>query len=106
VQPAQPNAFLLGDSDAPFRTLLRIVRAHCHPAADTSHSAYDHLIARAADPTDDDMPVFKDELRQLLRGGTTQLPERALETAVLYDEDTDLDFLRRLWHDLYGSEPT
>ena len=51
------------------------------------------------------MRVFKAELRQALTD-PSQLPAGELDNAVEYDDGSDEKFLRRLWHDLYGDEPT
>ena len=60
--------------------------------------------ARAADADDDEMRVFKAELRQALADPGT-LPDEELSEAVEYDDGSDERFLRRVWRDLYGDEP-
>jgi hypothetical protein len=59
-------------------------------------------LARRGD--DPQMAAFKAELRQAL-ADPDQLPEGELEDAVEYREQSDEQFLRRLWRDLYGDEP-
>jgi hypothetical protein len=50
------------------------------------------------------LPAFKAELRQAL-ADPGQLPEGELDAAVEYGEESDGQFLSRLWRDLYGDEP-
>lgn len=56
---------------------------------------------------DDDqrMRVFKEELRQAL-ADPGRLPESELDNAVEFTDENEAAFLRRLWRDLYGDEPT
>jgi hypothetical protein len=62
-------------------------------------------VSRARSPqADDEMRVFKAELRRAL-ADPSQLPARELDDTVEYDDGSDEKFLRRLWHDLYGDEP-
>ena len=62
------------------------------------------LVSRARSPRadDDEIRVFKAELRQALTD-PSQLPAGELDDAVEYDDGSDEKFLRRLWHDLYGA---
>jgi len=53
---------------------------------------------------DEEMRVFKSELREALRD-PSQLPGDELGESVEYSDGSDEAFLRRLWHDLYGDEP-
>jgi hypothetical protein len=53
---------------------------------------------------DEEMRVFKSELRQALRD-PGQLPGDELAEAVEYGDGSDQAFLRRLWRDVYGGEP-
>jgi hypothetical protein len=91
----------------PGATVLRLLRAHCHP--DVHAAEFLALVLRASNPPDAEMARFKAELRDLLGGGVDRLPASALYAAVSYDEDDDEDddesFLRRLWWDCYGNEP-
>jgi hypothetical protein len=58
-----------------------------------------------AGTSDADLVQFQRQLRDLLDGGLHALPEGLLYAAVLYDEDDDAAFLRRLHLDLYGDLP-
>jgi hypothetical protein len=89
--------------DAPYATVLGLLRAHCHP--DAGAAGYLALVLRAHNPPDAEMARFKAELRDLLCGGVRELPAGALYAAALYDDDEDEDFLRRLWWDLFDTEP-
>lgn len=96
--------YWLGDSDAPFATLLRVVDTYCNPAA--HDEAYDELVELASRPTPtDEIATFKHQLRQVLSGDSEGLPPDALSTAAAYREASDEKFLRRLWSDLYPNEP-
>lgn len=90
--------------DAPFATLLNVVDTYVHPEA--YDAAYDDLVSRARDPDPDDeeIRVFKHELKRAL-ADPSQLPKGALFKAASYDDGSDEAFLRRLWRDLYGDEP-
>ena len=56
------------------------------------------------EPDDDEMRVFKAELRQAL-ADPGRLPDDELFKAVDYADGSDERFLRRVWRDLYGDEP-
>lgn len=90
--------------DGPFVTLIAVAATYCSP--DAYHEAYDDLVrrARAADADDEEMRVFKAELRQAL-ADPSALPDDELSEAVEYDDGSDEGFLGRLWRDLYGDEP-
>ena len=64
---------------------------------------YERLKRRVKREDDQQMRVFKTELRQAL-ADPRQLPEGELDDAVEYSEESDEKFLRRLWRDLYGDE--
>jgi hypothetical protein len=53
---------------------------------------------------DQEMRVFKAELRQAIRNPYL-LPGDELSESVEYDDGSDEAFLRRLWRHLYGDEP-
>lgn len=93
------------DRAAPYSTLLRIVDTYCHP--EVRHDNYESLIRRAQNPSADDAEIrtFKDELTRLLEGDLAHLHPQALTTATWYDEDSDEEFLQKLWQDLYPDEP-
>jgi hypothetical protein len=90
--------------DGPFATLIAVAATYCGP--DAYDGAYQDLVRRAreADADDDEMRVFKAELRHAL-ADPAALPDEELSEAVEYDDGTDERFLRRVWRDLYGEEP-
>jgi len=90
--------------DGPFATLIAVAATYCGP--DAYNGAYQDLVrrARAADADDDEMRVFKAELRQALTDPAA-LPDEELSEAVEYEDGSDERFLRRVWRDLYGDEP-
>lgn len=93
----------LEDENAPFATLLGVVQTTCHP--EVYYDNYQDLVDAAHDPQPGDrMRRFKEELRVALID-PSQVPANALSVAASYEEKSDEDFLRRLWHDLYGDEP-
>jgi hypothetical protein len=89
--------------EGPFATLIGVAATYCSP--DAYDGAYEDLVRRAhaADAEDEEMRVFKAELRQAL-ADPNALPDEELSTAVEYDDGSDERFLRRLWRDLYGDE--
>ena len=90
--------------DGPFVTLITVAATYCSP--DACDGDYDDLISRARepDPDDEEIRVFKAELRQAL-ADPGQPPGDELSAAVEYGHGGDEAFLRRLWHDLYGEQP-
>jgi hypothetical protein len=89
--------------DGPFATLIAVAATYCSP--DAYDGAYNDLVRRASSDTDDEeMRVFKAELRRAL-SNPDELPDDELSEAVEYDDGSDERFLRRLWRDLYGGEP-
>ena len=98
------EAYWARHPDAPFATLIRVAATYCHPEA--YDDAYGDLIARAREPEpdDDEIRVFKDELRRAL-ADPGQLPDDELYYWSQYSDGSDEKFLRRLWQDLYGDEP-
>jgi hypothetical protein len=84
--------------------LIALTAAYCHPEA--YDDAYADLTARArsAAPDDEQIRVFKAELREAL-ADPSRLPDDELFKAVEFDDGSNQAFLRRLWHDLYGDEP-
>jgi len=88
--------------EASYSTVVRLVRAHCHP--DVPATAYPVLVLRAC-TRDPQMARLQTELRHLLGGGLADLPRGVLYAAAGYPEDDDESFLRRLWDDLYGNQP-
>ena len=85
----------------PFGTLIDVAATYCSPDADPGD--YERLKRLAARKDDQQMRVFKAELRQAL-ADPGQLPRGELDTAAEYSDENDEKFLRRLWRDLYGGE--
>jgi hypothetical protein len=88
----------------PFATLIAVAATYCHPEA--YDGAYADLIerARSPEPDDEEISVFKAELREAL-ADPGRLPDDELFKAVDYGDGSDERFLRRVWRDLYGDEP-
>jgi hypothetical protein len=98
------QAYWAKNPQGPFATLIALTAAYCHPEA--YDDAYADLTARArsAAPDDEQIRVFKAELREAL-ADPSRLPDDELFKAVEFDDGSNQAFLRRLWHDLYGDEP-
>jgi hypothetical protein len=88
--------------DGPFATLIAVAATYCSPEADDED--YQRLKRLARREDDPRMAAFKAELRQAL-ADPGQLPAGELDAAVEYGEESDGQFLSRLWRDLYGDEP-
>lgn len=88
----------------PFATLIAVAATYCHP--ETYDGGYADLIdrARSPEPDDEEISVFKAELREAL-ADPGRLPDDELFKAVDYADGSDERFLRRVWRDLYGDEP-
>jgi hypothetical protein len=86
--------------DGPFVTLIAVATTYLHPENYDLKSL--KQLARRED--DEEMRVFKSELREALRD-PSQLPDDELWKSVEYGDGSDEAFLRRLWHELYGDEP-
>lgn len=87
--------------DGPFATLIAVATTYCSPDADDED--YERLKRRANQENNEEMRVFKSELRQAL-ADPSQLPDDELFYGVEYDDGSDDKFLHRLWRDLYGDE--
>jgi hypothetical protein len=85
--------------NGPFATLIEISTTYLEP----ENYDLDSLRGLAKREDDEQMQVFKFELREALRD-PSQLPDDELSESVQYDDGSDAAFLRRLWHDLYGDE--
>jgi hypothetical protein len=85
--------------DGPFVTLIAVAATYLDP----ENYDLDSLKQLARREDDEEMRVFKSELRRALRD-PGQLPGDELAEAVEYSDGSDEAFLRRLWHDLYGDE--
>ena len=86
--------------DGPFVTLIAVATTYLDP----ENYHLDSLKELARREGDEEMRVFKSELREALRD-PGQLPGDELFESVEYDDGSDEAFLRRLWHELYGDEP-
>ena len=86
--------------NGPFATLIRVTGNYLDP----ENYDDDSLRALAKREGDEEMRVFKSELRDALKD-PAQLPGDELSHAVQYDHGSDVAFLRWLWHELYGDEP-
>lgn len=87
--------------DGPFATLIAVAATYLDP----ENYDLDSLRALGAREHDEEMLVFKSELRQAL-ADPGQLPGDELCEAVEYDHGSDEVFLRWLWDELYGGQPT
>ncbi|HLK77608.1 MAG TPA: hypothetical protein VKU77_28665 [Streptosporangiaceae bacterium] len=98
------EAYWAKHPDGPFATLIAVAATYCHPEA--YGEAYADLVerARSAEPDDEEIGVFKAELREAL-AHPGRLPDDELFKAVDYGDGSDERFLRRVWRDLYGDEP-
>lgn len=85
--------------DGPFVTLIAVATTYLHP----ENYDLDSLKELAGSEDDEEMRVFKSELRKALRD-PRQLPDDELWKSVEYGDGSDEAFLRRLWHELYGDE--
>ena len=95
------EAYWAREPRPPFATLIAVAATYCSPESD--YEDYDRLKRLARREDDQQMRVFKAELRQALRE-PRQLPGDELFKAVDYGDGSDERFLRRLWRDLYGDE--
>lgn len=86
--------------DGPFVTLIAVATTYLNPEGYDP----DSLKRLAKREDDEEMRVFKAELREALRD-PSQLPGDELSESVEYADGSDEAFLRRLWRDLYGDEP-
>jgi len=100
--PEVQRVFAALDQDGPFATLIAVATTCCSPDSDVDD--YDRLKRRAKREDNEEMRVFKSELRQAL-ADPRLLPDDELFESVEYDDGSDEAFLRRLWRDLYGDEP-
>lgn len=87
--------------DGPFVTLIAVTATYLNP----ENYHLDSLKALAMRIDDEEMRVFKSELRQAL-SDPGRLPGDELWESVEYDNGSDEAFLCWLWHELYGNEPS
>lgn len=99
------QAYWARSPQGPFATLIALAAAYCHPEAYDGAYADFTTRARSAAPDDEQIRVFREELREAL-ADPSRLPDDELFKAVDYGDGSDEAFLRRLWRDLYGDEPT
>jgi hypothetical protein len=85
--------------DGPFATLIAVATTYLDP----ENYDLDSLKRLAKRQNDQEMRIFKSELREALRD-PSQLPGDELSESVEYSDRNDEAFLRRLWHELYGDE--
>jgi hypothetical protein len=85
--------------DGPFATLIAVATTYLDP----ENYDLEELKSLATREDDEEMQIFKSELREALRD-PTQLPGDELFESVEYADGSDDAFLQRLWHDLYGDE--
>ena len=86
--------------NGPFATLIRVASTYLEP----ENYDDDSLRALARRDGDEEMRLFKSELRDALKD-PGRLPGDELSDAVEFDHGSDVRFLRWLWHELYGDEP-
>jgi hypothetical protein len=87
--------------DRPFVTLISVAANYLDP----ENYDLDDLKGLAKRDNDDEMQVFKSELRQALQD-PGRLPGDELFESVEYEHGSDEAFLCWLWHELYGDEPS
>lgn len=85
--------------NGPFATLIEIATTYLDPE---NHNL-EALKRLASQEDDEEMRVFKSELREAVKD-PSQLPGDELFESVEYSDGSDEAFLHRLWHDLYGDE--
>lgn len=95
--------FWQSDPDAHWSTLLGVLETYCHPEIATG-DGYERLQRLAKREDDEEMRVFKEELREAILD-PAQIPGDSLAWAVQYDDGSDEAFLTRVWRDLYPEEP-
>jgi hypothetical protein len=84
----------------PFATLIKVATTYLDP----ENYDVDSLKELAKLEDDQEMQVFKSELREALKD-PSQLPGDELSESVEYTDGSDEAFLHNLWHELYGDEP-
>lgn len=95
--------YWLDDPTVPFGTLLTIASNYCNPE---DPDAYDSLLRQARNrPDHEKIQRLKAEMRSVLEGDTEGLHPDALFSAASYSDGSDVEFLRRLWTDLFPQEP-
>ena len=87
--------------DGQFVTLIEVATTYLDP----ENYDLEELKALAKRDNDDEMRVFKSELREALRD-PGRLPGDELSKSVQYDNGSAEAFLTWLWHELYEDEPS
>ena len=85
--------------DGPFATLIAVATTYLDP----ENYDLEELKSLATRKDDEEMQIFKSELREALKD-PSKLPGDELFESVEYSDGSDEAFLSRLWHDLYGDE--
>ena len=88
--------------DGPFVTLIAVAATYLHPEADEPESL--RRRAGRADEGDEEMRVFKAELREAILH-PERLPDDELFRNVSYDTGSPGAFLEEVWWYLYRDEP-
>ena len=98
------QAYWARNPQGPFATLIGVAATYCHPEAYDGAEADLIARARSAAPEDEEIQIFRMELREAL-SDPGRLPDNELFKAVQFSDGSNEAFLRRLWRDLYGDEP-
>jgi hypothetical protein len=85
--------------NGPFATLIEVATTYLDP----ENYDLEELKSLARREDDEEMRVFKSELREAVKN-PGQLPGNELSEAVQYEDGSPEAFLGRLWRDLYGDE--
>lgn len=98
------NRYWVGNPETPFYDLLSILSSALHPEA-APQNYEDLKKATRTEPVPEWVTSFKAQLARVLRGDTEGLHPDAILEAAFYEEDTDAEFLERVWSDLFPDEP-
>src|ERR1700678_3247057 len=95
-----PRFYWKRHPNGPFATLIEIATTYLDP----ENYDLEELQSLARREDDEEMRVFKSELREAVKD-PSRLPGDELFEAVEYGDGSDEAFLGRLWRELYGEEP-
>lgn len=101
-----PNESWVRDRDKPYGTLISYAKTYIHP--DDYYDGLDTLkrqVSRPIEKQNIDTKTFVKELREVLEKRATGFPEGMFFRITGHDEDTDLEFLRTLWRELFPETP-
>ena len=98
------QAYWARNPQGPFATLIAVAATYCHPEAYDGPMRTSLARARSAAPDDEEIRVFRDELREAL-ADPVGCPMTSCSRPSDYGDGSNQAFLRRLWRDLYGDEP-